>query len=543
MKKSTRIVKRLLALFLVVLMSIESIAAVVGDNDGSAFITKAEFDSLKNDFQSQIDQYNTSIDSKIDGAIASYLAGITMAKTMSLEPAVTNYNSVYWTDTLLIKWLRKDWYDSSTGGRAANSVADSYRWGCPPKERFHVLNANQMWFNIFGVQTQLNDEYYGQYWNAYLDFNESYQGDYSSAPFTSNMTTGQSAAGAPHFLVLRPDDTGQFVTTDVRREYALTNVMWFGLQNSTGDGTSLRNELQNMVLSYGDDNYKLESTTNSATPTTWSAIYPANKVQLDILYSLAWNNNTTSRGAKAKTSNDSAGVNNSLVRDYRWNSFATDGETSIVDYINYSLWGDIDSNDTATVIYQAENGIYDWSSTTSYTIVPATVRRYNTYRISTNRDVQVLTPISQTLNLAIPNFPEISLSDLTTKIGYSGGWLKHGQGMPIHLNIPDNGVLTIDFELESKNYSLGNPKFSISKNDFLHAYDSVKGVLNGGSSQIELKDVSLSQAKNKLQMNVKNGDNIWMNIKVGNNQNTSSSNNRVILIKELKLTLNAGDEL
>ncbi len=76
MKKSTIIVKRALALFLVVLMSIENFAAVVGDNDGAAFITKAEFDSLKNNFQSQIDQYNTSIDAKIDGAIASYLAGI-----------------------------------------------------------------------------------------------------------------------------------------------------------------------------------------------------------------------------------------------------------------------------------------------------------------------------------------------------------------------------------------------------------------------------------------------------------------------------------
>ena len=80
MRKSTRIVKKLLALFLVVLMSIESIGAIVSDNDGSAFITKAEFDSLKNNFQSQIDQYNTSIDSKIDGAIASYLAGINIAK-------------------------------------------------------------------------------------------------------------------------------------------------------------------------------------------------------------------------------------------------------------------------------------------------------------------------------------------------------------------------------------------------------------------------------------------------------------------------------
>ena len=61
MRKSTRIVKRLLALFLVVLMSINTLGAVVSDNDGSAFITKAEFDSLKNNFQSQIDQYNTSV--------------------------------------------------------------------------------------------------------------------------------------------------------------------------------------------------------------------------------------------------------------------------------------------------------------------------------------------------------------------------------------------------------------------------------------------------------------------------------------------------
>ena len=69
-----------MALFLVVLINIEGFAAVVSDNDGSAFITKAEFDSLKNNFQSQIDQYNTSIDSKIDGAIASYLAGISLHK-------------------------------------------------------------------------------------------------------------------------------------------------------------------------------------------------------------------------------------------------------------------------------------------------------------------------------------------------------------------------------------------------------------------------------------------------------------------------------
>ena len=79
MKKSTKFIKKALALFLVVLMSIESFAAIVSDNDGSAFITKAEYDSLKTSFQSQIDRYNSSIDSKIDDAIASYIGGINIA--------------------------------------------------------------------------------------------------------------------------------------------------------------------------------------------------------------------------------------------------------------------------------------------------------------------------------------------------------------------------------------------------------------------------------------------------------------------------------
>ncbi len=85
MKKSTKMMKKLLALFLVVLMSIDGFAAVVGDNDGSAFVTKAEFEALKNDFNKQIEIYNDSIDSKIDGAVASYLAGIQKSEKEMLK--------------------------------------------------------------------------------------------------------------------------------------------------------------------------------------------------------------------------------------------------------------------------------------------------------------------------------------------------------------------------------------------------------------------------------------------------------------------------
>ena len=86
--KKFKLLKKILSLTLVLFLCVESFAAVVADNDGSAFITKAEFDSLKNSFQAQIDQYNTSLDSKIDGAIAAYLAGIRVAQ----DP--TNYFDV-----------------------------------------------------------------------------------------------------------------------------------------------------------------------------------------------------------------------------------------------------------------------------------------------------------------------------------------------------------------------------------------------------------------------------------------------------------------
>ena len=86
-----QIFKIIISIFLLNNLIISNIFAVaVSDNDGSAFITKAEFDSLKNNFQSQIDSYNTGIDTKIDSAISSYLAGINVGKD-----SVDYYKLVY----------------------------------------------------------------------------------------------------------------------------------------------------------------------------------------------------------------------------------------------------------------------------------------------------------------------------------------------------------------------------------------------------------------------------------------------------------------
>ena len=102
------IIKKIMSLFIVLFLSTNTFAAVVSDNDGAAFITKAEFDSLKNNFQAQLNSYNAYIDNKIDSAIASYLEGATSGKInkMYLDSS-TNYsyplvlmsNSTAWNNT------------------------------------------------------------------------------------------------------------------------------------------------------------------------------------------------------------------------------------------------------------------------------------------------------------------------------------------------------------------------------------------------------------------------------------------------------------
>ena len=87
-----KIIMRIIAIIIAMVFSINSFAAVISDSDGSTFITKTEFEALKNDFRSQIDNYNTSIDSKIDGAIAAYLAGIRLATATPKEPM---FKSIY----------------------------------------------------------------------------------------------------------------------------------------------------------------------------------------------------------------------------------------------------------------------------------------------------------------------------------------------------------------------------------------------------------------------------------------------------------------
>ena len=92
-KKSN--INRLIVVLLILIMGISTFAAVVSDNDGAAFITKAEFDSLKNNFQSELNNYNSSLDDKIDGAIASYIEGVRVSKKSKLKSTLAVAGQTY----------------------------------------------------------------------------------------------------------------------------------------------------------------------------------------------------------------------------------------------------------------------------------------------------------------------------------------------------------------------------------------------------------------------------------------------------------------
>ena len=174
--------KKALCLIFAFLLSINSFAAVVSDNDGSAFITKAEFDSLKNDFQNQIDSYNTEIDSKIDAAIASYLVGVTLGSQVTL---VNNYNKILNNKT--IRWVSASDYSKTNSlgigmqfiehkeiypngeviWQGTFSKAKRQNQGRWTFENIYICNHDKTKANVVYVQSQKEIEPKFSEWNFY----------------------------------------------------------------------------------------------------------------------------------------------------------------------------------------------------------------------------------------------------------------------------------------------------------------------------------------------------------------------------------------
>ena len=238
--------KRALALFLVVLICIESFAAVVSDNDGSAFITKAEFDSLKNNFQAQIDQYNTSIDSKIDGAIASYLAGIQVAKTEEVKTICSPSDGVTSIESSSFPWTEGKMdvklygtllrYSRSDRQGVFNFVASSNGGGTPFYETL-VYDINNSGYARFGGYNKtkqysvLNGQSFGPY-------------NFQQMEYTT-ITTIYAGVYPVSNIILTNDDTDQLLMVGFYGDVQVDDLWGWNQLRYYGNQCSFRREIQN----------------------------------------------------------------------------------------------------------------------------------------------------------------------------------------------------------------------------------------------------------------------------------------------------------
>lgn len=121
------------------LLSSNLYAAVISDNDGSAFVTKSEFEALKRNFADQITNYESSIDSKIDGAIASYLAGVNLTKKENIPVIYSNWDKVTCMNYALANSMKLPDVD-------LNLIGNSY--GVPTGEPYTGWNFHCIW-NVY----------------------------------------------------------------------------------------------------------------------------------------------------------------------------------------------------------------------------------------------------------------------------------------------------------------------------------------------------------------------------------------------------------
>ena len=236
MSKGTRLIKRVAALFLVLLFSIESFAAIVSDNDGSAFITKAEFDSLKNDFQAQIDNYNTSIDSKIDGAIAAYLAGIRVAKVTeessivnTIKESSVNGIKLYRTNSVIQGTVQQTAnYNVSVNATSAGwyNLGNTNTHGAASRGRKNSTSADGA-----GTVWEVGTNNYGTY---FVDYYSTYK---CATSITYNSVYNTNGGGAVYANTNPPTFN---ITFKQDSSYAMNNVTELGSQEQSpqiGSGT------------------------------------------------------------------------------------------------------------------------------------------------------------------------------------------------------------------------------------------------------------------------------------------------------------------
>lgn len=552
-------------LFLVIILSVESFAAIVSDNDGSAFVTKSEFESLKTNFADQITNYNNSIDRKIDGAIASYLAGLMLKKSTAIEPIISNYRDIRWMSGPYMYFTNRRFTEYTT---TAGRYVDTTAWQViNPENRRQCSNDGYLWwydkllssgFSEQNVSFMLHPHDVPWAWGTGRSSVSTSRGPSIFAAMEQESSGWAVYAKDGGFAGERGHSSTLFVRPHFAAEFSHDPEQFGGVNYST---VLQRTRTNNSIKL---DSWSLESNeladytirgliTNNKGTTTYSDRAIRSTVRRDwnpgiFFYSSAnlWANGTggfalkTACGYEQFMGSDYSRVGNSLVEDNRWNT-ETQFKGDMNNFI-YSMWGrDVSSLgdiNVAPPVVRADFDYLDLSKSPNGIIVPFNVRNIgfsaqNSYQNSNSEyfrygNFQTHSPndtIKGTMNLTFPLFYRVKWSDmLSGEFKFHGNSLCKSDGLPIVEDIDQAGEIKLKIKYEEKTANdpsvvslvadqkiktyFKNKPFTDSTGTFWKGFTNLEGT----GSAVELNGTEWTEKEITVNIAVKKGDSIWMRI-------------------------------
>ena len=174
MRKLINLYKRNIAVFAIVLMSINTFATTAS-NDGSSFVTKAEFDNLMIGFNDRMNEYQAALNSKIDQAVSGYIAGMSAQAVLTLDnyaklasdSNVNNIKFVKWatpSESIDVHDVRAAFGCAKMYGVGAGANASStavYNWsGLNNKSAWNGDASSTKYTNYTGNEDNYKSAYY-----------------------------------------------------------------------------------------------------------------------------------------------------------------------------------------------------------------------------------------------------------------------------------------------------------------------------------------------------------------------------------------------
>lgn len=456
-------------------------AAVVTDNDGAAFITKAEYDSLKNTFQTQLDEDNQSLDAKIDNAISAYLRDINASKESEnyyakVKEAFGNLNPIFMNSQKTTKSTNKVeinlivlnryfiksnilpdtdyelWSNGFTYKTAASDTTALYHpWHEHVQGTRAVPNA---------ANSQINSANY----NFYEANDLSPEIDSTTQvltnrniPYTSTMLSQQSWVGKTANCgssiwnndSLNPEEKykGSHTTTKTQVGEGQAYVV-----HVTPAGNTVLREYASSIwpLCNGTITFHQYADYYAKNFTNWLMYHGTNggmsintTQTIDMPTFTDWGT-VTKGSSKTDEATESAAWGDISIRLYK-----------ITDAVDYSirLWGKTKNGTTPIKIYCMNNDVTPNASSASLTLSSSTFESYY-YTTSIQKTIQVNNLPQNTVNYYTPSVDlrHLNLSDISndTLTSLMGETVYMGNGVPI-VKCNDDGTVRCKIKVATNN--------------------------------------------------------------------------------------------